>query len=138
MATKNRYFSRVPSCKFIFKSGKEAAFVGGIFDTDFASEIKELDEEVATGHPHIFVNVDQLTIDSECLDPLTEIKRKAIEEYIAAQVAASDPKNNRGNTKETKLNTVTTADIAAASADSSSGQAVAETGAAPSVIKIGK
>ena len=137
MATKNRFFSRIPSCKYIFKNGKEAAFVGGIFDTDIPQEVAELEAEVAAGHPQIFIDPDQFVIDTAQIDPLAEIKRKAIEEYLAAQKAASDPANDRGTTEESKLNVTSTADISGAAADSSAGQVVATT-SAPSVVKVSK
>ena len=98
MAIQNLYKSTVPSIKYIFANGKEAPFVGGKFHTSVPSEVAELDQEVLLGHPFIYVDKDQLTVDSANLDPLADIKAKAIADFLAAQKLANDPNNNRGTT----------------------------------------
>lgn len=107
MLTKNLYHSRIPSCKFIFKSGKEANFIGGTYLTSDPVEIAELDIEIKSVHPHIYVDENNLAVDTENIDPLHEIKRKAVEEYLAAQQAASDPNSDKGVTEQnTKVGNV--------------------------------
>jgi hypothetical protein len=140
MSILNRFMSRIPSSKYIFKNGKEGAFIGGILDTDIESEIEELNAEVAGKHPHIYIDPAQATVDSEKVDPIEEIKRKAIEEYIASVKVASDPANDRGETKQEPVIPSSTADVNAAAADSSSGASVPVPAAAsaPSILQIPK
>jgi hypothetical protein len=140
MSIKNRYFSRVPSIKYIFKNGKEAAFIGGVFDTDFESEIVELDAEIKSGHPHIFTDASQLTVDSEQVDPIEEIKKRAIAEYLASVKAVSDVTNDRGTTVQEPVKPTSTLDVAEASADSSSGAStpVAAPSAPVGMVKAAK
>lgn len=98
MAKFHQFCANLPSCKYIFKSGKVANFVGGKYVTTIDSEIAELEEEIKFGHPHIFVDANERTVESEKADPLAAIKKKAIEEYLAAQAKAVDPNNDMGNT----------------------------------------
>lgn len=85
MAILNLYFSSIPSCKTHMPNGKELNFIGGQFATDEEEEIEFLDAQVKARHPHIYVKKDAATIDSNKLSPLDEIKKKAVEEYLAQQ-----------------------------------------------------
>lgn len=91
----NQYFSTFPSCQYVFKSGKVAAFIGGIYRTNIKSEIEELDSEIAEGHPNLYVT-EEKTVDTTKLDPLANLKEKIIADYIAAQAKAVDPTNDMG------------------------------------------
>lgn len=90
MTHKNLFLSSLKNCKYLFKNGKEAHFISGEYLTDIKSEIDELEEEVKLKHPHIYTDLDKLTVDTTKLDPLEEIKKKAVEEYLAAQSKAVD------------------------------------------------
>jgi hypothetical protein len=108
------------NCRFTFAKGKDANFLGGVYRTDIQSEIDELTAEVQSGHPHIYVDPNEITIDTTYVDPLLEIKRKAVAEYLEQQAKAMDKTNDRGNTDQTgKLqgiaNTDTIADAASGS-----------------------
>ena len=134
----NVYHNTLGNCRYTFKGGKDANFLSGMYTTDIATEIEELDLEVASGHPHIYVDPEKLTIDTTYVDPLLEIKRKAIEEYLAAQAVAMDKTTDRGETDQnSKLqgiaNTSTIADGAAESS-SSDGAPIAPASATASVM----
>jgi hypothetical protein len=91
----HQFKSTIPSCKFILGNGKNANFVGGIYRTDLEHEVAELKKEVELGHPFI----DYLgQISAADLDPVAILKRRAVEEYLAAQKAAIDPSRDLGTT----------------------------------------
>ena len=91
----HQFKSTIPSCKFILANGKNANFVGGIYRTDLEHEVVELKKEVELGHPFI----DYLgQISAADLDPVAILKRRAVEEYLAAQKAAIDPSRDLGTT----------------------------------------
>ena len=98
MAIVNLFKSRIPSCRYIFKNGKEAHFINGEYMTDIEEEIEQMNYEIKLGHPHLFVDAEKVTVDTTKLDPLSEIKAKAIAEYIARQKEATDPSNDMGST----------------------------------------
>ena len=123
MAIKNCYKSRIYSCKYAFKNGKEANFVDFTYLTDIKTEIDELDEEIALGHPTLYVDPQKKTVDTSKKDPLEDIRAKAVADYLAQQKNATLLTNDRGTSEPGKLNVATSASIAAATAGSSSGQA---------------
>jgi hypothetical protein len=119
MAIKSLFKSRIPFIQYFFKNGKQAAFLNGEFITDVPSEVEELNLEVTSGHPHIFIDEEKKTIDTNQLDPLDEIRRKAVEEYRASIAAATDKNQDRGSTEQGKLEGIaSTSTIADASASS--------------------
>lgn len=121
MALKNLYKSRIYSCKYGFKNGKEANFVDFKYLTDIPSEIEELDAEIALKHPTIYVDQEKKTVDTSKLDPLEDIRAKAVADYIAQQKNAVKDGNDMGLSSPGKLNVATSANIAAAAAGSASG-----------------
>jgi hypothetical protein len=117
----NVYFSSFPSCQYVFKSGKVAPFVGGRYTTKIQSEITELDHEISEGHPHIYVKKGMETAVAADLDPLSAIKKRAVEEYLAAQAKALDPTNDMGSTVAAKgAGQINTSGIAMVTAGSKS------------------
>ena len=103
MSIKKVFKCRIPSCKYLFSNGKEANFIGGKYLTDLDIEISQLENEIKSGHPHIYVDAAEKEVDTEQMDPIEQIKKKAIAEYLAAQKAALDPNNDRGSTEAGKL-----------------------------------
>jgi hypothetical protein len=95
MAIVNQYFCTLPSSQYVFKTGKVAAFIGGTYRTDIETECAELDAEIKTGHPHIYVT-DEKTVDTTKLDPMANLKEKIIADYLATQARAVDPANDMG------------------------------------------
>ena len=120
---KRVFKSRVPFCKYIFKNGKEAPFIAGRYLTDVKSEIEELDAEVESKHPSIYIDAAEKEVNTAKLDPIEEIKRKAIAEFVASQLAANSKTNDRGSYEPGKLNVTTSATVAEAAAGSDSGTA---------------
>jgi len=123
MAVKNLYKSRLYSCKYAFRAGSCANFVNFEYMTDIKSEIEELDNEIALGHPTLYTDPARKTVDTSKLDPLADIRAKAVADYIAGQKNATDPTNDMGTSAPGKLNVATSANVAGAAAGSTSGQA---------------
>ena len=94
----NQYFSTRPIISITMPSSKRIKFVGGMYVTDKEDEIEFLNAEIKFGNAMLFVKKDQLTVDSEALDPLAAVKKRAIEEYLENQKRAMDPNRDMGNT----------------------------------------
>lgn len=107
---------------YVFKKGEKANFIGGRYVTDIEAQIEELKEEIKSGNPTIYIDPNEMQVDSSELSPIETIKKKAIEEYLAQQAAATDKSNDMGNSEQsTKLTgMVTSSNVAATSAGSSS------------------
>ena len=95
---KHAYHNSLGSCKFIFKDGTEAPFTGGHYFTDDPDKIRELDNEVRLGHPHIYIDQSARTVNTAIVDPLDEVRRQAVEDALRRQAAISKA-NNMGNTE---------------------------------------
>jgi len=106
----------MPSCNYIFKDGTSAVFVSGRYHTDDPKRIEELAAEVDAGHPHIYVDAAEATVQKEMLDPMNALRAKIIGEYLAAQAAATDPTNDMGKSTQGPVIPANTQDIQQAAA----------------------
>lgn len=86
MALKQVFLNSLRNCKFILRNGKECNFINGMYFTDSADEIDELQYEISQGHPHLSQDADKSKreVDTNA-DPLKTIKEAAIAEYLANQ-----------------------------------------------------
>lgn len=118
MATVKKVFkARIPSVNYIFKNGKPAIFIAGRFLTDIPAEIKELEEEIALGHPHIYVDDNEETV--EAADPgelMMGLREKFFKEFQEAHQRALNPDNDMGSTDQVPLNPASSTDVATAAA----------------------
>lgn len=131
MAMLRVYKATFNSLNYLFKNGKPAIFVSGRFCTDVESEIKELDEEIAQKHPHIFIDSNEREVDSTALDPMANLRATIIAEYLAKE-AAKDPNQDMGNYAAGKLVPANSKDVAVATL----GGATLLKVAAPSAAKL--
>lgn len=90
------YYNTLGNCRYTFKSGKDLHFLGGKAHTNIQAEIDELNAEVEAGHPHIYVDADNLTEDMTKVDPMEAIKAKVREELLAEMAITLDKTNDRG------------------------------------------
>ena len=111
----HKFCSNLPSSKYVFRSGKVANFVGGQYLTTVQAEIDELNAEIEAGHPHMYVDTNETTVDSESLDPLAKLRKSIIEQYIKDQQKAVNPENDMGNSVSQK-NVATSQTLAAITA----------------------
>lgn len=88
---------------YVFASGKTVHFIGGIYATESEVEIKELTECAKSGNPCFYIDAEQTTVDSEMLDPVAQLTAKIRAQVLAEITAASNPANDRGETKQGKL-----------------------------------
>jgi hypothetical protein len=135
MAIQKLYKGTIPYFNYLFANGKPAIFLDGRFSTDVEDEIKQLDAEVASKHPFIYIDVQESEFDTTKQDPMTLLRDKFRAELLAEQAAASNPARDMGTSLSEKLiGIATTANINAAAAGSSSGGAlIAAAPAAPAV-----
>lgn len=130
------FISSVENCRYYFKSGKPAIFQKGKFMTNVESEVKELMEEIAAGHPHISVNKDEMFVDTKYVDPMEKIRAQIREELLAEARAISAGDQDFGQSDQIlKLNAATTKDISGASSGSTSVNVDAATGAQSSTVQ---
>lgn len=87
MSQVNLFFSRMPSCRYVFPDGSEAAFIAGRYATSEGDKIQHLDSEISKGHQYIFRDPLQLACDESDLDPMEAMKKKIISEYLEQQAA---------------------------------------------------
>ena len=114
----------LPSINYIFRNGKPAIFVHGKFATAIESEIAELNEEIAAGHPHIFVDPNEAEIDSNALSPIEALTAQIRAQLVAEMAAATDPANDMGTSVPQELKPSNTMDISVA-AEGGSGTGLA-------------
>lgn len=102
------------NCRYTFKDGKDANFLNGEYITDSAKEVEELQAEVDARHPHIYVDAARATVTTDKIDPLAEIRAKAIADYKAEMAAALLKTNDMGETDQTgKLQGINNSDLLA-------------------------
>lgn len=111
------------NCKYCFPWGKDANFLGGEYASNNVAELEHLMDEVRMGHPHLAYKGERNT---PFLDPLEDVKKKAVADYLAEQARALDASKDGGSTEGGKLQGIAnTATIAAAASGSTSGAVLA-------------
>lgn len=126
MSEKRLYWSTMPFMNFVFKKGKLAVFKHHRYATDVAEEIKELDDEVAVGHPHIYIKEDQKFLTAEMEDPMQALRAKFFAEFQAQQAKFVDPKNDMGTSSQDPIKPQSTTDIAPVAAGGDATQSAAK------------
>ena len=112
MTTLTVFKSTVPSITFIFANGKPAHFVQGTYRTAVDWEISALTAEVTQGHPHLFIDAAEKTIESDMIDPMNALRAKIIADYLEEQARALNPSNNPGDSEQGSVKPASTRDIA--------------------------
>ena len=87
MAVEKLFKSRMLSCQYFFEDGARADFVSGRYSTADDAKIAQLELEIKNNHPHIYVDDNEVEVDTDKLDPLEHLRAKFIAEYLAAQQA---------------------------------------------------
>ena len=121
--------SNIPSCRYVFKNGKVAPFIGGKYITNIKHEIDELDTEIEMKHPYISANKEEAV---NTIEPLEALKVRFFAEFQAAQAANLLKSNDAGTSEQGKLNIANSSTVSAGMAGSSSA------GATPALgLKLG-
>jgi hypothetical protein len=126
------YKAHLPSVNYVFTNGKPAIFVAGKFATTVASEIEELDREIAAGHPHIYIDENEREVPAETIDPIAALRAQIEAEIRATMAAATNPNNDMGSTTPEPLKPASSADISDAAGGGSGA------GLAARLVKLGK
>lgn len=110
------YKSSVPSIQYIFKDGRPAWFIDGLYKTSDSKKIEELDAEIKLGHPyfsHAAKEESTAVLDeNDIVGSMRErIRQQIIEEEKAKVRAASDKARDMGNyTPPASINPVSSND----------------------------
>lgn len=83
MAIKSIFKSYIPSLNYLTKAGKALVFIEGKFMTDIKEEIKELEDEIKSGHPHLFIDPNEKEIDTTLQDKIKQAQQEATLKAIA-------------------------------------------------------
>jgi len=126
MAILKVFKSRIPSCNYVFARGKSAAFVEGRYATGILEEISELEQEILSGHPHIYVDPAETEVDSDAVDPMAALREKIIADYLKNQAAATDPSRDMGKSDQGPVKASNTRDIAVAAAGGNGAAVIAD------------
>lgn len=102
--------SRFSPCNYIFKSGTVARFLDGVYYTENKNEIKELEDEIEFGHPHLYIDANMKEVEAN-KDPMAGLRKKIIDEYLQNQAAATDPSRDMGTTTKGPTGVMNTADL---------------------------
>lgn len=114
----------VPSCKYLFQDGHAAYFTEGRYATQDEKEIEELEAEIKAKHPHIYIDANEKETDAAVLDPMSNLKKRIIEEYLKDQAAGKDM-GTSGTNAGAGAGMANSANTAAISAESLTGKIVA-------------
>jgi hypothetical protein len=106
--------SHIPSVNVILGNGKPCIFQNGVYRTESENEIQFLNAEIKAGHPHIFVDPNEVTIESDMVDPMNALRAKIIADYVAQQAAATNPANDMGTSDQSQVKPANSTDIASA------------------------
>lgn len=104
----------LPSINYVFKNGKPAIFIEGKFITAVPAEVAELKDEIAAGHPHIYIDAKEAEIAASAIDPMAGLRAQIEAELMAKMAAATDPSNDMGKTEQEALKPASSTDIAVA------------------------
>lgn len=94
--------SHIKSMRYVFKDGRIAEFVGGMFHTADEKQIEELTAEVGTPgkgyskNPSIYIDTEETEVDPTLLTPEAQLRAKIRAEVLAEMKAATNPENNMG------------------------------------------
>lgn len=80
MAILKVFKSHIPSCSFFTSKGMQVPFIQGKFTTGNEEVIAELEQEIKSGHPHLYIDENEKEVDTEALSPLELIKQEAYEQ----------------------------------------------------------
>jgi len=125
--TYRRFKNALPSCNFIFKDGTVGVFKNGEYLTNNPQRIKELETEVANGHPHISIVQGEYVVDPDDLDPEKRDRKKWFKIFQEEQEAAQN--RDMGSTdKKSDLNVANSKTVGQAIANGAGSLAAVPTG----------
>ena len=103
--------SRIKMNTLCLPNGRVVRFVDGRMLTDLSEVIAYCEAEIKAGNPFIYMDSEEMHADPKLEDP-NEKLRAQIRREILAEMKATDPKNDAGNTETQKLTPQSTQGIA--------------------------
>lgn len=94
--------SRIPNINYILKNGKVCPFIQGRYLTNVPAEISEITAEIHLGHPHMYIDKNELTFDLSNTNALAGLRDRFMAEFLAMTPAERealkriDPSNPTG------------------------------------------
>jgi len=115
--TYHLFKSQQTSWTYYCRKGQPCVFVQGQYFTKDPVIIQELKEEVANGHPAIYIDENQVTFNPETDTPMAKLRSQMREQIIAELMesqknASGDPARDMGTSKQDQLNPASTSTIA--------------------------
>lgn len=115
------FFSNLINCRHPLKNGKDCIFLNGRYLTQSEEEVKELMAEIDAGHPHLYINPDEMVVDTKFVDPVEAIRAQVMADLKARGLLIAGAEADFGKSdQETKLTVGTTRDVAEAMSGSTS------------------
>jgi hypothetical protein len=111
---------------YVFSKGQIASFRFGMYFTDNPDFQAQLDNEVAQGHPQIYIDPNMPYVTLELEDPARAYRERIIADYLAAQAKHIDPSNDMGNSVQGPINTANSSTIASTAAGGDASQSAAK------------
>lgn len=88
-STKTVFKSHLQDVSFVLGNGKFCHFKNGRYLTENEYEIAALTHEVNMGHPHIWIDPEEVECEEKTKEEeLADIKKAAIAEFLASQQPA--------------------------------------------------
>jgi len=120
MALAKVFKNRVANCKVFTPEGRQITFVNHKHITTIEKDIKYLTELVEEGDAYVYIDQNEVEVDTEDLSPegqIRKLKREAVEEYLAQQARAAQ---HESTSVQGQLNPGTTKTISPVMMESSS------------------
>lgn len=90
--------SSIPSVNFVTSRGSTLVFKDGRYLTDNLKEIAELEDEIKSRHPHIYIDPAEKEVDTTILEEIEAAKRKAEADVLAKHGKAAETNVGAGQT----------------------------------------
>ena len=97
MAIKKVYKSTLKGGNYITRRGKTLIFVEGKYITDREEEVQELEQEIKSGHPYLYIDPAEAEIDTTLQEKLEAAKRAVVDKVLAEHYAANPDANKSVN-----------------------------------------
>lgn len=102
----------LPSTNYVFKNGKPAVFQNNRFCTANPAEIAELQAEIDAGHPHLYIDQNEVEIEARLVNPVEAMKDRIIREYLEEQAKQLNQAANVSTSAQVPVTPASSVDVA--------------------------
>lgn len=127
---KRVFKSTMQSCNYLMPNGKALVFIFGKFVTDVKEEIEHLEKEISLGHPHIFIDKNEVTTTDSATsnEMIAGLRERIKQELLAEMEKSTDASNDMGVTKQEPVKPASSADVAPAASGGTGAQTISIAG----------